>query len=70
MIVKKLILENFKRYRNQSFEFNDDINIIVGDNESGKSSLLEALEICLNFTYRGRSLNAELMIDLFNNLTV
>lgn len=67
MLIKKLKLNNFKKFSAQTFDFNDDVNIIVGDNESGKSSILEAIEICLNFSYRGKPLNAELSTDLFNN---
>lgn len=67
MKLKKLGLKNFKQYQEQVFEFNDDINIIVGDNESGKSTVLEAIEVCLNFFYRGKPLNMELSTNLFNN---
>lgn len=67
MQIKKLKLKNFKRFEKQLFDFNEDVNIIVGDNESGKSTLLEAIEICLNFNYRGKPLNSELTTDLFNN---
>jgi len=67
MQIKKLKLQNFKKFDTQTFDFNDDINVIVGDNECGKSTLLEAIEICLNYSYRGRSLNTELTTDLFNN---
>lgn len=67
MILKKLKIQNFKKFGNRAFEFNDDINIIVGDNESGKSSLLEAIEICLNYSYRGRPLSTEITTELFNN---
>jgi len=66
MKLKKIKLKNFKLHEGKVFEFNDDVNIIVGDNECGKSSLLEAIEICLNFTYRGKPLNSELTTDLFN----
>ncbi len=67
MKIKKVKLENFKKFKAQIFDFNDDINIIAGDNECGKSSLIEAIEICLNFRYRGKSLNSELTTELFNN---
>jgi len=67
MHIKKLKLQNFKRFDEQDFDFNEDVNIVVGDNESGKSTLLEAIEICLNFSYRGKPLNSELTTDLFNN---
>ena len=67
MHINKLIIKNFKKFRNSAFDFNRDINIIVGDNASGKSSLLEAIDIVLNKSYRGQSLDANLTIDLFNN---
>lgn len=67
MKLNKLKIKNFKQFRDQEFEFNDDINIIVGDNESGKSTVLEAIETCLNLLYRGKPLNMELSTELFNN---
>ena len=67
MKIKKIKLQNFKMHESNEFDFNEDVNIIVGDNECGKSSLLEAIEICLNHTYRGKPLNAELTTDLFND---
>jgi predicted ATP-dependent endonuclease of OLD family len=60
MRIKKLKLKNFKKFTNQTFDFNDDINVIVGDNESGKSSLLEAIEACLCYSHRGKPLTPEL----------
>lgn len=70
MHVEKLIIKNFKKFQNQHFDFNSDVNIIVGDNASGKSSVLEAIEIALNNTYRGLSVSANLSIDLFNNTCI
>lgn len=68
--IKKLRVKNFKKYAEQTFEFNDDINILVGDNECGKSSLLEAIELCLNFCHRGKPLTPEVMAELFNDACV
>ena len=65
--IKKLRVRNFKQFGNQTFEFNDDINVIVGDNECGKSSVLEAIELCLNFCHRGKPVVPEVMAELFNN---
>lgn len=67
MHVKTLIAKNFKKFKNQKFDFNDDVNIIVGDNASGKSSLLEALDLVLNNSYRGIPISGNLSIDLFNS---
>lgn len=67
MLVESLRLVNFKKFKDHSFEFNEDVNIIVGDNNAGKSSLLEALEIVLNFQYRGRPFANEFSPDIFNS---
>lgn len=65
MIIRKLGITNFKKFDQSVLEFNDDINILVGDNESGKSTVLEAIELCTNLQYRGRALAQELTTDLF-----
>ena len=45
--IKKVILSNFKRFKNLELEFDDELNILIGDNESGKSSVLLALDLAL-----------------------
>lgn len=66
MRVKSIKLTNFKKFKDEYFEFNDDVNIFVGDNNAGKSTILEALEIVLNYNYRGRPFNSEFTPDIFN----
>lgn len=66
-IIKKLRVKNFKKFAHETFEFNEDINILVGDNECGKSSILEAIELCLNLSHRGRPISPEVMAELFNS---
>ncbi len=43
--ITKLKLLNFKRFTKFEVEFDSKINTIIGDNESGKSSLLQAIEL-------------------------
>lgn len=45
VIIKKIKLINYRRFRNYVIEPNDRINILVGDNEVGKSSILEAINL-------------------------
>lgn len=66
MHVKAIKLINFKKFRDELLEFNDDVNIFVGDNNAGKNTILEALEIVLNYNHRGRPFNGEFSPDLFN----
>lgn len=46
--ITKLILKNFKRFENFEVEFKPDINVLVGDNETGKSSILVAIDLVLS----------------------
>lgn len=47
-IVVKLKLHNFRRFREFSVDFNDEMNLLIGDNESGKSSILQALDLVMS----------------------
>jgi putative ATP-dependent endonuclease of OLD family len=46
--VRKLVLKNFRRFRTLQLEFDPEVNILVGGNEAGKSSVLQALDIVLS----------------------
>jgi DNA replication and repair protein RecF len=60
MILRDIRLQHFRSYEDESFEFNEGVNIIVGPNASGKTNLLEAiLVIARGASYRVR--DAELI---------
>ena len=48
MKLRKLILENFRGYKNLEVPLNENLNVIIGKNDIGKSTILEALEIFFN----------------------
>lgn len=48
MKISKLELTNFRGYRNVVVEFDENFNVIIGKNDIGKSTILEALEIFFN----------------------
>lgn len=48
MILKQLKLKNFRGYTNVEINFDRDMNVIIGRNDVGKSTILEALEIFFN----------------------
>jgi predicted ATP-dependent endonuclease of OLD family len=50
--IKKLKIEGYKKFRNFEIEFNEHTNIIVGANEAGKSTILEAIDLIINQRYR------------------
>nr|WP_288833475.1 ATP-binding protein [uncultured Flavobacterium sp.] len=45
MYLQRLILENFRSYKNIEIDFVDNLNVIIGKNDIGKSTILEALDI-------------------------
>ncbi len=45
--IKKVKLENFKRFRSLNLSLYEDLNVIVGENESGKSTILSAIHYVL-----------------------
>lgn len=47
-VIKKIKLCNFKRFQDFSLEFDKKINLLIGDNEAGKSSILSAIDIVLS----------------------
>ena len=46
-MIQSLRLQNFRSYDDAAFEFGDGVNIIVGPNGSGKTNLLEAIQMVL-----------------------
>ena len=69
-MIDKIYVENFKALEKMELCFNDDLTIIVGDNETGKSTLLEAINMALTGQIYGRYLSIELSPYLFNKNAV
>ena len=64
--IRSLHIENYKCYENVDVEFNNSTNIIVGNNEAGKSTIIEALNLCLSGLANGRYIKNELNEYFFN----
>ncbi len=45
MYIRKIKLHNYRRFKDLEIQFKEGRNILVGDNESGKSSILEAIDL-------------------------
>ncbi|NLJ14557.1 MAG: ATP-binding protein [Ignavibacteria bacterium] len=48
MKLNSLIIKNFRGYRDIKIPFNENLNLIIGRNDVGKSTILDALEIFFN----------------------
>ncbi|AXF55304.1 ATP-dependent nuclease [Salicibibacter kimchii] len=71
MTIKKIIIENFKGFEGKFLiDFNSGLNVLVGNNEAGKSTILEAIHLALTGFFNGRYIRNELTQYLFNNQVV
>jgi putative ATP-dependent endonuclease of the OLD family len=70
MHITRVHIEGFKRFTKFDLELNRDFNIIVGDNETGKSSLLEAMSLVLTGQRHGRLIQYAVDPYLFNATAV
>ena len=68
--IKSLHIENFKCFENIDIDFNKNTNILVGNNEAGKSTILEAVNLCLSGLTNGRYLKNEINEFYFNTCVV
>ena len=65
-VITKVVVKNFRRFRNTTIEFTAGLNILVGDNESGKTTVLEAINLALTCRWQGKHLNAEMSPHFLN----
>jgi AAA15 family ATPase/GTPase len=65
-MIKKVFIQNYKIFDHFELDLNDTLNIIVGDNETGKSTILEAINLALTKRLNGRFIEFELTPYLFN----
>lgn len=66
--IEKVVISGFKRIREPlTVYMTRQLNIIVGDNGEGKSTILEAIHLALTGLYRGEPIQRALSQALFNN---
>lgn len=66
-MIKEIYIQNFKIFDSFRLSLNTDFNIIVGNNESGKSTILEAISLALTKRIGGKLIEYELSPYLFNS---
>lgn len=68
MYLTKLHIKNFRCIREINLEFNAGLNVIIGSNNSGKTSILDSLRLALgigNFSRNIFVLNEDFFVDRF-----
>lgn len=67
MPIKKVRITNFKHFKDTfTIELDEGVNILVGKNGEGKSTILEAINLALTGFYHGRAVSREMSQYLFN----
>lgn len=66
MVILKIVVKNYKLLKNVIIDFNPQINIFVGDNDAGKSTILESLSILTTGKLNGVAFDLQLKASLFN----
>jgi putative ATP-dependent endonuclease of OLD family len=66
MFISNINIKNFRNFKDISVDFRDGINLIIGQNNAGKSNLLRALSIIFdNSTKKQLPIN-----DIYNNISL
>lgn len=69
-MIRKIRIQGYRIHKNLTVEPNRKLNLIVGANESGKSTLMEAVALALTGRINGRSVAEELNPYWFNTTVV
>jgi putative ATP-dependent endonuclease of OLD family len=56
MYLKNLLIKNFRAIKEASFTFDKGLNIIIGENNSGKTAIIDALRICFSYGNQWRDI--------------
>ena len=70
MAIDRIIIRNFKGLKETNLTFRQGLNILVGDNETGKSTVLEAINLALTRQLNRRDSAYELHPFLFHQPAV
>ncbi len=60
MYLEKLIIKNYRSINELNLTFNKGLNVLIGENNSGKTAILDALRICLGYGNQKRELYVSL----------
>ena len=56
MYLKSINIKSFRCIKDQTIEFHKGVNILIGENNTGKTAILDAMRLCLGFGLERREL--------------
>jgi putative ATP-dependent endonuclease of the OLD family len=66
-MIEKIVIHNYRQFVKFEASFGGEMNILVGDNDTGKSTLLEAIHLALTCRVDGKVFAQALSPYHFNN---
>lgn len=51
-VIESISLSNYRKFENNTFRLNPGMNVFIGKNASGKTTVLEAASVMLGHTWR------------------
>lgn len=63
MYIKEIKISNYRNFKDASVPFHEGVNVIVGDNNTGKSNLLRAIGLVLGYSDGHRLGTSDLFYD-------
>ena len=70
MYIESLCIKKFRSINNLILHFNKGVNIIIGENNAGKSAIIDALRICLNIGKQWRDIGIRNDEDFYIDTTL
>ncbi|WP_088036418.1 ATP-dependent nuclease [Evansella clarkii] len=65
-MIERIIVTNYKNFKYLDLQANEDMNVLIGNNGTGKSTILEAIHLALTGNLRNRPVYQLLTPYLFN----
>lgn len=65
-MIRRVMIRNYRRFLDFQIDLAPGLNVLIGDNDAGKSTLLEAINLALTGRLNGRWLAAEMSPHLIN----
>lgn len=56
MYIEKFTIKNFRGIENTTLNFNKGLNVLIGENNAGKTAIIDALRICLSYGNQRRDI--------------
>lgn len=66
-MIRKIVIKNYRVFKDFELTLHDEMNILVGDNDAGKSTLLEAIGVALTLRVGGRAISNDFPPHLVNS---